>query len=146
MKSKRVVKVKRTILGKGVFAKRSFKPDKIVGEICGDIMNSDFESDYCMHLDRKTVLEPVRPFRFLNHNCTPNCELLLWKRRKGAGKRVRRLWLRTIRRVKKGEQLTIDYAWPADAAIPCLCTSERCRKWIVAEADLPKLLRRNMSA
>ena len=145
MKSKRV-KVKRTILGKGVFAKRSFKPDKIVGEICGDIMSSDFESDYCMHLDRKTVLEPARPFRFLNHNCTPNCELLLWKRRKGGGKRVRRLWLRTIRRVKKGEQLTIDYAWPADAAIPCLCTSERCRKWIVAEADLPKLLRRNLSA
>ncbi|MDO5581407.1 MAG: hypothetical protein Q4G69_09730 [Planctomycetia bacterium] len=36
-----------------------------------------------------------------------------------------------IRAVRKGEQITVDYAWPASMAIPCRCGSPKCRKWIV---------------
>ncbi len=33
--------------------------------------------------------------------------------------------------VHAGEELTIDYGWPAEVAIPCLCGSRHCRGWIV---------------
>ena len=133
------VEVKQTSLGSGVFAQRAIKKGTIVGEIDGEIMGSDFESDYCMHLDAKAVLEPMRPFRFLNHSCMPNCELVLWKHRKVDGRKVPRLWVSALKSIKKGHELTIDYAWPADAAIPCECRTTECRQWIVDPAELSQL-------
>jgi hypothetical protein len=138
-KTERIVEVKATEIGLGVFSRRAFKKRAIVGEIRGDIMPADFESDYCMHLNDMAVLEPKRPFRFLNHSCTPNCELVIWKHRKADGRKVPRLWLSVIRKVKKGQELTIDYAWPAECAIPCRCRAEQCRKWIVDPAELSDL-------
>jgi hypothetical protein len=44
--------------------------------------------------------------------------------------------------IQPGQELTIDYAWPANAAIPCLCQSKSCRGWIVAAKELRKLRRR----
>ena len=41
--------------------------------------------------------------------------------------------------IRSGEELTIDYAWSADWAIPCGCESRVCRGWIVAIEDLPLL-------
>ena len=38
-----------------------------------------------------------------------------------------------------GEQITIDYGCAADDPMPCLCGSTRCRGWIVAEEELPRL-------
>jgi SET domain-containing protein len=138
-KFERNVEVKATEVGFGVFSRRSFKKEAIVGEITGDIMSSDFESDYCMHLDDLSVLEPSHPFRFLNHSCVPNCELVIWKHRKIDGRKVPRLWLSVIRKVKKGQELTIDYAWPAEFAIPCRCRADKCRKWIVDPDELSEL-------
>ena len=142
----RSVEVKSTDVGFGVFSRRSFKKGAIVGEIAGEIMPCDFGSDYCMHLDDSSVLEPDSPFRFLNHCCVPNCELLIWKHRKVDGRKIPRLWLSVIRKIKKGQELTIDYAWPAEFAIPCLCQAEKCRKWIVDPAELSDLksLRRKL--
>ena len=129
------VEVRKTAIGRGVFARRGFKKEAIIGEITGDVMPVEFESSYCMDLDDKGVLEPSRPFRFLNHSCMPNCELVHWKHRKVDGRKVPRLWLSAIRRIKKGEELTIDYAWPAEAAIPC-----RPRHADIARNDLSKSL------
>jgi SET domain-containing protein len=39
-----------------------------------------------------------------------------------------------LRDIRPDEQLTIDYAWPADSAIPCGCDSPNCRGWVV-DAD-----------
>jgi len=38
-------------------------------------------------------------------------------------------------RIAPGEQLTIDYAWPAWAAVPCACGAPECRGWIVAKEN-----------
>lgn len=124
------VRVKETAIGRGVFARRPLAADCIISEIAGQVMHIDFESDYCMDLGGRAVLEPHPPFRFLNHNCDPNCELVLWKRRKGSCKKIPRLWIVATRRIRKGEELTIDYSWPAVGAVPCLCGSERCRGWV----------------
>ncbi|MDR2344938.1 MAG: SET domain-containing protein-lysine N-methyltransferase, partial [Planctomycetaceae bacterium] len=37
------------------------------------------------------------------------------------------IWVETIRDIFPGEQLTIDYAWPAEKSIKCQCGSECCR-------------------
>ncbi|MDR2761450.1 MAG: hypothetical protein LBB88_02470 [Planctomycetaceae bacterium] len=51
------------------------------------------------------------------------------------------LWVETLRDIFPGEQLTIDYAWPADKLVKCLCGCKKCRGWIVAEDELELLLK-----
>jgi hypothetical protein len=46
------------------------------------------------------------------------------------------LWIEAIRDIMPGEELTIDYAWPADRGAKCLCGSPRCRGWIVDPKEL----------
>ncbi|MDR0338507.1 MAG: hypothetical protein LBI18_15655 [Planctomycetaceae bacterium] len=46
------------------------------------------------------------------------------------------LWVEAIRDILPGEELTIDYAWPADRGAKCLCGSSRCRGWIVDPEEL----------
>jgi hypothetical protein len=53
-----------------------------------------------------------------------------------------RVWLVALRVIQPGEELTIDYAWEAEAAIPCGCGSANCRGWIVDEAELDDVLNR----
>ena len=126
------VKVKKTKIGRGVFARQAFKRETVIGEIDGEVMGPDHYTEYGMDLDGKAVLEPSTPFRFLNHSCEPNCELMLWKERTVGGKKLSRLWLLTIRDIEEGEEMTIDYAWPEEDPIRCLCGAESCRGWVVA--------------
>lgn len=46
------------------------------------------------------------------------------------------IWVESIRDILPGEELTIDYAWPADRAMKCLCGSPQCRGWIVDPTEL----------
>jgi hypothetical protein len=140
-KVKKRVKVKKTSVGRGVFARQGFAADAVIGEITGQVMDTGFESNYCMDLDGKAILEPGWPFRFLNHSCEPNCQLILWKFQRLKGQKIRRLWLSATRDVVAGEELTIDYAWPADAAVRCLCGADSCRGWVVDETELRRLHR-----
>jgi hypothetical protein len=87
-----------------------------------------------MELPTGRLLEPAAPLRFVNHSCDPNCELFYWFD-EDQGTQEDRLWLQTIRTVEPGEELSIDYCWPADAAIPCRCGTSACRLWIVDPAE-----------
>lgn len=135
------ISIRATRLGRGVFARKALVAEQVVGEIHGRLVDEpDYSSEYCVDLGGDLRLEPDEPFRLLNHSCEPNCELVLWKRRQVAGRRVSRVWLQTCRAIAAGEELTIDYAWSAGAAIPCGCQSRSCRGWIVAVHELPELL------
>lgn len=134
------VEIRDTAVGSGVFALSLFGAREIVSEITGQVVfDVDYESDYCMDLGKGALLEPQTPYRFLNHSCEPNCELVLWKKRKHEGRKHARLWLQTLRTIEPNEELTIDYAWPPEAAIPCHCRSRLCRGWIVHAAALNDL-------
>jgi len=123
-------------VGKGVFARRRLKADIIVGEIHGTVMAEHPEdSSYCMELQTGNLLEPGPPLRFVNHSCDPNCELFYWFDEERSTQEDR-LWLQTIRSIELGEELSIDYCWPADAAIPCRCGAVNCRGWIVDPDEL----------
>lgn len=49
------------------------------------------------------------------------------------------MWVYALRTIRAGEQLTIDYAWSAEAAIRCHCNTENCRGWVVDEDQLAQL-------
>ncbi|RLS35965.1 MAG: SET domain-containing protein [Planctomycetota bacterium] len=125
-----------THVGLGVFARRRLKSGMVIGEIHGEVCDEHPEDPhYCMELPTGRVLEPSAPLRFLNHSCDPNCELFYWCEEDETPQEDR-LWLQTIRAIEPGEELLIDYCWPADAAIPCQCGAEGCRKWIVDPDEL----------
>jgi hypothetical protein len=126
-----IIRVRETSVGKGVFARRHIHEGLLLSEIHGKVLEDYPEdSSYCMALPSGKLLEPTAPLRFLNHSCDPNCELFYWEDEE-TNLQEDRLWLQTIRPIVPGEQLLIDYCWPADAAIPCQCGAPTCRGWIV---------------
>jgi hypothetical protein len=126
-----LVELGETPVGTGVFASRHLPGDEILCEIAGEIFD-DYPDDpnYCMGLPSGKLLEPAAPLRFLNHSCDPNCELFYWEDEE-TREQEDRLWLQTIRPIAPGEQLLIDYCWPAETAIRCRCGATTCRGWIV---------------
>ncbi len=69
--------------------------------------------------------------RFINHSCDPNCDAMVDDSR---------LWIETIRDVKRGEELAYDYAYELEERhspavkrrYPCYCGSANCRGTILA--------------
>lgn len=132
------IRVRKTPVGNGLFAAKKFRKNSTVGIMTGDVIHdADYGSSYCVDLGKKRSLEPAAPFRFLNHSCDPNCQLQLADNDKT---KIPDVYVVVLRTIQPEEELTIDYGWTADAAIPCLCGSEKCRGWIVCDDDLPKVL------
>lgn len=131
----RLLRIAETHVGQGVFARRRIASGAVLGEIRGTILDDHPEdSSYVMELPGGRLLDPAPPFRFVNHSCDPNCELFYWEAEPGQTEEER-LWMQTIRPIEAGEELLIDYSWPADAAIPCRCGALGCRGWIVDPAE-----------
>jgi hypothetical protein len=123
------LRVGRTRFGNGVFVTRAFEPEAMVASVSGKVIDDpDYTSDYCIDLGGSLSLEPAAPYRYLNHSCEPNCELVLLETDAGECEVV----LEALRPIAAGEELFIDYAWPSDYAIPCGCGSVSCRGWIVS--------------
>jgi SET domain-containing protein len=143
----KLVYVADAAVGRGVFAANAIEADDVIGEILGEVIDDpDYSSHYCIDLGDSLSLEPAPPFRFLNHSCEPNCELFQWvadeeeqEYEEGEEDWSRRMWLAALRPIEPGEELTIDYAWPADVAMRCHCNTPSCRGWIVDPAELPTL-------
>jgi hypothetical protein len=132
------VELRDTHVGLGVFTRQAFRRREIICDICGKIVvSATYDSPFCMELGPGRALEPIGPFRFLNHSCDPNCELFYHEDAGSQDGRelADRLWLKSLRPIAIGEELTIDYAWPAERAIPCLCGAVNCRGWIVASEE-----------
>jgi SET domain-containing protein len=138
---KRAVKVLASPNGKGVYAQKGIKKDAVIGKVSGDITTSDdVDPRYLMELDGDNLLIPKGTFRYLNHSCNPNCELFCWEDEPlDPATGTRPLFVSATRSIAKGKQLTIDYGWPAEFAIPCNCKSKQCRGWIVDKKELAKL-------
>jgi uncharacterized protein len=134
------VRVAASRNGLGVFSIRSLAIREIVGPIEGTIVDdADYESDYCMAVGDGSALEPAAPYRYLNHSCHPNCSLVRLEAREANGAHHTELWLKVEEAISPGEELTIDYAWPAWTAVPCHCGCAECRKWIVAADQVGKI-------
>lgn len=108
-----------------------------IGRVRGEAFpETEYDSEYSMDLGNGHLLEPTAPFRFLNHSCEPNCELIIWEYPDPADNQIH---VYTTQRLQAGTELTIDYAWPVEVAIPCLCGTPSCRGWIVAQDQVAQL-------
>ncbi|MCL2622538.1 MAG: SET domain-containing protein-lysine N-methyltransferase [Planctomycetaceae bacterium] len=162
------IRVDRTSCGLGVFTTRKLRGNRKIGRVRGRVFTDmDYTSSYCIDAGGWLSLEPAAPFCFLNHSCEPNCQFMNYIPQEEWDDDVRRrlamqrastvtrrvnyentdaafgieMWLEALRDIEPGEQLTIDYAWPDDRAIPCLCGSDHCRGWIIAPELLNSFLR-----
>ena len=132
------VRVLDTHIGKGVFAIRPYPETAVIGQITGrTIADEHYGSEYTFELKEGRQLEPDGPFKYVNHCCDPNCEFdLLEEPQIGDEPNQKNLYLIALQDIWPGEQLTIDYNWPATSAIACKCGSKYCRGWVVSRGEL----------
>ncbi|HEU4626652.1 MAG TPA: SET domain-containing protein-lysine N-methyltransferase [Steroidobacteraceae bacterium] len=132
---------KSGVHGYGGFAKRDLKKGTRITEYLGDrISHKEADRRYEDHdendnhtflfiVDKRTVIDAGvggNNARFINHQCDPNCESTIEKGR---------VWIETIRDVKKGEELGYDYQIGREKDDPenvdeiyaCRCGSPKCR-------------------
>jgi hypothetical protein len=130
------VRVGEVPYGLGVFATRAFFRGERIAVLQGEVIDdADYSSDYCMDLGGTLSLEPDPPFRYMNHSCEPNAKLFILPAERPEAGEYPRLILEAVRTIPPGQELTIDYAWPADGAVPCHCQSLYCRGWIVSREE-----------
>jgi uncharacterized protein len=138
--------------GYGGFAKKDLKKGTRFTEYLGDrITHNDADKRYEDHdeddnhtflfiVDKRTVIDAGvggNNARFINHQCDPNCESTIEKGR---------VWIETIRAVKKGDELGYDYQIgrekddPAnvDEIYACHCGSPKCRGTMLWPAKRPE--------
>ncbi len=137
---KKVVVRKSRIQGRGVVATGNFKKGDEILKIDDSNVITDIskltkkELDWRDFLEHdKTVLMKV-PERHINHSCDPNTYV---KTIEG----IRRVI--AMRNIKKGEEITYDYAVNGSGGVPwkCHCGSKVCRKTPWADFfKLPKSL------
>ncbi len=58
--------------------------------------------------------------RFINHSCRPNCWIEIVDKT---------IWIRASRPIRKGEELTYDYATDGEQTIACRCHSKCTNKF-----------------
>ena len=136
---------------KGLFANKDIKNGTKIINYIGKIItkkqtdeNPKFDNGkaiYLYNLNDKYDLDgdfKYNTARLINHSCNPNCEVV--------GKGLK-LWIESIKNIKKGEELSYDYGFSFDADFtdyPCRCNSNNCCGYIVKQASrwrIKKLLR-----
>ena len=132
--------------GKGVYAVVDLAEGETVIEYVGEIITWDEALDrhphdpqdpnhtFYFHIDEEHVIDAKyggNSSRWINHSCAPNCE---------ADTDEGRVFIRTLRAIKAGEELFYDYGLVIDepytpklkAEYPCWCGAKNCRGTLLA--------------
>ena len=133
---------KSNINRRGLFANKDIKKDtKIIYYIGKIITKKQTEKDpkfnngkaiYLFNINNKYDLDgdfTYNTARLINHSCNPNCEV----ESKGL-----KLWISSIRDIKKNEELSYDYGFGFDEnykEFPCKCGSNNCCGYIIREGS-----------
>ena len=124
--------------GQGLYAIKDIKEGTRIIDYVGKIItkkkteeSEKFDNSkpiYLFYLNTKYDLDgdvSWNTARLINHSCLNNCDY--------EGKGLK-LWVTTIRDIKKGEELTCDYGFSYDSdykQFPCKCGSKNCVGYIV---------------
>ena len=136
---KKLYRIKKSkIDNRGLYAATNIKKNTKIIEYKGKIItvketetNPKFDNDkaiYLFNLNKKYDLDgdfKYNTARLINHSCDPNCEV------DGVGLK---LWIYSIRDIKKNEELTYDYGFSFDKDyrdFPCRCGAKKCVGFIV---------------
>jgi SET domain-containing protein len=127
-----IVRRRSKIHGWGVYASRRITKNTRVVDYAGEKISSREsvrrERRYlkaghiwCFKLNRNWVRDAAvggNIARFINHSCKPNCYVEIVNDT---------IWIRASRTIRRGEELTYDYATDGPRAIACRC-SPGCRE------------------
>ena len=137
---------KSGVHGKGVFVVQPIRKGEAFIEYTGEVIGwpealrrhphdpSQPDHTFYFHLDGDQVIDGLvggNASRWINHACAPNCEA-----EEGDG----RVWLKALRNLKVGEELSFDYGLVIDerytAALKkrfeCRCGAKACRGTMLA--------------
>ena len=141
------IQVRRSgVHGKGVFAIGDIPKGEVIIEYVGEIISwkealrrhphdpSDPNHTFYFHIDEDRVIDALyggNSSRWINHSCDPNCE---------ADEVEGRVFIKSLRRIRAGEELNYDYGLVIDepytkklkAEYPCWCGSKNCRGTLLA--------------
>ncbi len=130
--------IRSAIDGYGVVATRDFAPGDVLTEVDGVMWREDelVDDRYSLWINDGVYFDMLDQTRWINHSCQPNAEIEADEDGRGGA------WARivAIRPIRAGEEITYDYAFTAEIAEPCRCGTPACRKWIVDEEELPRLM------
>jgi hypothetical protein len=129
--------IKSSIHGYGVVATRDFREGEPIADVEGVPLRPDQieNDDYCLWINDDMYFDMVDQTRWINHSCDPNAEI------EGEEDPDGRVWARVLaaRDIKAGEEITYDYGFALVHAMPCRCSTPRCRGWIIDPDELPAL-------
>jgi len=125
-KRPKIVRKRSKVHGAGVFAAESINKNTRIIDYAGELVRngaSEAQEERYLAEGCIWVFRVNRAWsrdgavggniaRFINHSCTPNCWIEI------AGKTI---WIRASRLIRKGEELTFDYATDGEPTIPCRC-------------------------
>ena len=134
---------------KGVFALVPIAKGEIIIEYLGEVISwkkaqkrhphdpSDPNHTFYFHVSKKNAIDALyggNDARWINHACAPNCE---------ADEAGGRIFIRTLRKIKAGEELNYDYGLIIDekytpellAEYPCRCGYRMCRGTLLSPKD-----------
>ena len=113
--------------GYGVFAVEAIAKNTRIIDYAGELIRNDAEceareerylEDGCIWVFRvnrawsRDAAVDGNIARFINHSCTPNCRFEVVDKT---------IWIRAARTIRRGEELTYDYAIIGSRTIPCRC-------------------------
>ena len=140
-KHMKLYKVKKSDIdkkGKGLYATKDIKEGEKIIDYIGKLItkkqteNSDKYDNskpiYLFTINKRYDLDGDFPWNtagLINHSCENNCDY------DGKGLKI---WVKAIKDIKKGEELTCDYGFGYDKdykQFPCKCKSKNCCGYIV---------------
>ena len=138
--------------GKGIIASKNIKKNTKIIQYIGEkvtknegdrrsnsrinkYLNSEVSgSVYIFELNKKFDIDGLVSYnkaRYINHSCDPNCEVDIVNDE---------IWISSIRKIKKGEELSYDYGYEFDKNDfrdhRCRCGSRDCIGFIISSDDL----------
>ena len=127
---------KSSIAGRGIYANEDIEAGEFVTGMNGKIVYKVFKTKSDLNTGKTWVgiggnywVVPAFPVKYMNHSCNANLGY----------KTPRRLYAR--RKIKKGEELSIDYSTVEDVIewnMPCSCHAKECRKIMRSIQFLPR--------
>jgi hypothetical protein len=127
--------VRSSIHGYGLIATRGYQAGDVITDVDGvPLRRSELQNDdYCLVVTDDLFFDMVDQTRWINHSCDPNCEIEADVDEDG------RVWARVValRDIRPGEELTFDYAFASEYAVPCRCGARSCRGLIIDPDEAP---------
>jgi len=130
-----IARRRSTVHGHGVFATEPIRRNARIIDYAGELIRNGAEceareerylKDGCIWVFRvnrawsRDAAVGGNIARFINHSCTPNCRFEVVDKT---------IWIKAARDIRRGEELTYDYAIIGDRTIPCRCRPG-CRNMI----------------